>query len=50
MMVVALFHNVFFFGSSLTFMLVYIWGRRNPHVRMGFLSLFYFRFELYGVG
>eukprot|EP00041_Stephanoeca_diplocostata_P004662 m.48719 g.48719 ORF g.48719 m.48719 type:complete len:254 (-) comp15272_c0_seq1:937-1698(-) len=36
------FVNVYFLGSSLTFMLVYIWGRRNPAVGMNFLGLFVF--------
>ncbi len=31
-----------FLGSSLTFMMVYIWARRNPFVRMSFLGLFTF--------
>lgn len=34
--------KVYFLGSSLTFMLVYLWGRRNPAVAMNFLGLFYF--------
>jgi hypothetical protein len=32
-----------FLGSSLAFMMVYVWGRRNQHVRMSFLGLFQFR-------
>ncbi|KAJ3131396.1 hypothetical protein HK101_004724, partial [Irineochytrium annulatum] len=31
-----------FLSSPLTFMLVYIWSRRNPHIRMSFLGLFTF--------
>jgi Derlin-2/3 len=31
-----------FLGSSLTFMMVYVWGRRNEHVRLTFLNLFPF--------
>jgi Derlin-2/3 len=31
-----------FLGSALTFMMVYVWARRNPHVRMSFLGLFNF--------
>jgi len=31
-----------FLGSSLTFMMVYIWARRNPFIRMSFLGLFTF--------
>ena len=32
-----------FLGSSLAFMMVYVWARRNDDVRMSFLSLFTFR-------
>lgn len=42
MILVAPFVSVHFLGSSLTFMMVYIWGRRNEHVRMSFLGLFPF--------
>ncbi|KAM3574392.1 hypothetical protein VYU27_003685 [Nannochloropsis oceanica] len=31
-----------FLGSSLTFMMVYVWGRQNEHVRLTFLNLFPF--------
>ena len=31
-----------FLGSSLTFMFVYIWARRNPYARMNFLGVFNF--------
>eukprot|EP00457_Paulinella_chromatophora_P014921 gb/GEZN01015426.1/.p1 GENE.gb/GEZN01015426.1/~~gb/GEZN01015426.1/.p1 ORF type:complete len:209 (+),score=17.88 gb/GEZN01015426.1/:102-728(+) len=31
--------NARFLGSALTFMMVYIWGRRNPHGRIDFLGL-----------
>jgi len=34
--------NLHFLGSSLTFMMVYIWARRNPFARMNFLGLFTF--------
>jgi len=34
--------NIQFLGSSLTFMMVYVWGRRNAHVQMSFLGLFTF--------
>merc|ERR1712190_632955 len=36
------FVNVQFLGSSLTFMMVYVWGRRNQYVNMSFLGLFNF--------
>lgn len=36
------FLSVHFLGSSLGFMMVYIWGRRNENVRMSFLGLFPF--------
>ncbi|KAK7242736.1 derlin [Aureococcus anophagefferens] len=32
--------SVHFLGSSLAFMMVYVWGRRNDAVRMSFLGLF----------
>ncbi|KAJ3223928.1 Derlin-2 [Clydaea vesicula] len=31
-----------FLSSPLTFMLVYIWSRRNPYIKMNFLGLFTF--------
>ena len=34
--------SVHFLGSSLAFMMVYVWGRRNEGVRMSFLGLFPF--------
>mmetsp|Transcript_30034 Transcript_30034/g.39515 ORF Transcript_30034/g.39515 Transcript_30034/m.39515 type:complete len:251 (+) Transcript_30034:96-848(+) len=33
------FVKVHFLGNSLTFMMVYVWGRRNEHVRMNFLGM-----------
>jgi len=42
MIAVAPFVNVQFLGSSLTFMMVYVWGQHNPLVRMSFLGLFPF--------
>lgn len=33
---------ILFLGPSLSFMIVYVWSRRNPHVRMSFLALFTF--------
>jgi len=42
MTVMAPFLNVHFLGSSLTFMMVYVWGYLNEHVRMSFLGLFNF--------
>ena len=42
MTLIAPFINIQFFGSSLTFMMVYVWGRRNDSVRMSFLGLFQF--------
>jgi Derlin-2/3 len=38
MLVVAPFVGQHFLGVSLTFMMVYLWGRRNPHSRMNFLG------------
>lgn len=42
MTAVAPFVSIHFLGSSLTFMMVYVWGRRNEYVRMSFLGLFPF--------
>lgn len=42
MLLAAPFVSIHFLGSSLTFMMVYVWGRRNEHVRMSFLGLFPF--------
>ena len=39
---VATYTNVHFLGSALTFMMVYVWGRRNPDVKMSFLGFFTF--------
>ena len=42
MLSVAPFVSIHFLGHSLTFMMVYLWGRRNEYVRMSFLGLFPF--------
>jgi Derlin-2/3 len=34
--------NSHFLGSSLTFMMTYVWGRRNEDVKMSFLGFFTF--------
>jgi hypothetical protein len=34
--------NIHFLGSSLTFMMVYVWGRRNESVHMSLLGILYF--------
>lgn len=34
--------NIEFLGSSLTFMMVYVWGRRHQYVHMSFLGIFTF--------
>jgi Derlin-2/3 len=34
--------GVRFLGSSLTFMMVYLWGRRHPYVQLSFLGVFNF--------
>lgn len=39
MSVIAYFVNLLFFGQAFTIMLVYIWSRRNPSVRMNFFGL-----------
>lgn len=41
-LIVGPFVSVHFLGSSLTFMMVYVWGRRNEDVRMSFMGLFPF--------
>mmetsp|Transcript_40658 Transcript_40658/g.96552 ORF Transcript_40658/g.96552 Transcript_40658/m.96552 type:complete len:264 (-) Transcript_40658:623-1414(-) len=41
MLVIAPFSSVFFLGHSLTFMMVYVWSRRNDH-RMNFMGFFFF--------
>ncbi len=33
------FVQMHFFGSALTFMMVYVWAKRNPHERMAFLGV-----------
>jgi Derlin-2/3 len=40
--VVAVYTHVHFLGSALTFMMVYVWGRRNEDVKMSFLGFFQF--------
>mmetsp|Transcript_1523 Transcript_1523/g.3307 ORF Transcript_1523/g.3307 Transcript_1523/m.3307 type:complete len:239 (-) Transcript_1523:489-1205(-) len=42
MTAVAPFVSVHFLGSSLSFMMVYVWGRRNEDMRMSFLGVFTF--------
>lgn len=39
MLAIAPFLRLLFLGTSLTFMMVYIWSRRNPGVRLNFLGL-----------
>lgn len=39
---IAPFVNIQFLGSSLTFMMVYVWGRRHPYVSLSFLGIFNF--------
>ncbi|XP_052460043.1 derlin-2-like isoform X1 [Carassius gibelio] len=38
-----LFANLFFLGQAFTIMLVYIWSRRNPYIRMNFFGLLNFQ-------
>lgn len=42
MTVIAPFVSVHFLGSSLSFMMIYVWGRRNKHIRMSLFGLFPF--------
>ncbi|XP_022781511.1 derlin-2-like [Stylophora pistillata] len=43
MTVIALFVNLVFLGQAFTIMLVYIWSRRNPFIRMNFFGLLTFK-------
>ncbi|KAJ7395595.1 hypothetical protein BTVI_153195 [Pitangus sulphuratus] len=38
-----LFVNLVFLGQAFTIMLVYVWSRRNPYVRMNFFGLLIFQ-------
>ncbi|GAX83467.1 hypothetical protein CEUSTIGMA_g10892.t1 [Chlamydomonas eustigma] len=40
--IIAPFVHVQFLGSSLTFMMVYVWGRRHQYVNLSFLGIFNF--------
>jgi len=42
MTLVASYINVHFLGSALTFMMVYVWGRRNEDIKMSFLGVLSF--------
>jgi len=42
MIIAALFVNLLFLGQAFTLMLVYVWARRNPFVRMNFFGLLTF--------
>lgn len=42
MTLIASYTSIHFLGSALTFMMVYVWGRRNEHVKMSFLGFFSF--------
>lgn len=42
MTLVASYVGVHFLGSALTFMMTYVWGRRNEDVKMSFLGFFTF--------
>ena len=42
MTLVACYLNVHFLGSALTFMMTYVWGRRNEDVKMSFLGVLTF--------
>ncbi|TRZ02221.1 hypothetical protein DNTS_030444 [Danionella cerebrum] len=37
------FVNLFFLGQAFTIMLVYVWSRRNPYIRMNFFGLLNFQ-------
>jgi Derlin-2/3 len=43
MILMALFVNMVFLGQAFTIMLVYVWSRRNPYIRMNFFGLLTFQ-------
>lgn len=43
MILIAMFVNLLFLGQAFTIMLVYIWSRRNPYIRMNFFGLLNFQ-------
>lgn len=43
MIIIAFFVNLLFLGHAFTIMLVYVWSRRNPFVRMNFFGLLNFQ-------
>ncbi|XP_029468395.1 derlin-2 isoform X2 [Rhinatrema bivittatum] len=43
MTIFGLFVNLVFLGQAFTIMLVYVWSRRNPYVRMNFFGLLNFQ-------
>ncbi|CAG5121961.1 unnamed protein product [Candidula unifasciata] len=43
MIIMALFVNLVFLGSAFTIMLVYVWSRRNPYIRLNFFGLMNFQ-------
>lgn len=40
---IAYFANLIFLGHAFTLMLVYVWSRRNPMVRMNFFGILNFQ-------
>lgn len=43
MQIFAFFVNLLFLGQAFTIMLVYVWSRRNPFIRMNFFGLLNFQ-------
>uniref|UniRef100_A0A6M2DGW3 Derlin n=1 Tax=Xenopsylla cheopis TaxID=163159 RepID=A0A6M2DGW3_XENCH len=43
MIISAFFVNLLFLGQAFTIMLVYVWSRRNPYIRMNFFGLLNFQ-------
>jgi len=43
MIIISLFVNLVFLGSAFTIMLVYVWSRRNPYIRLNFFGLMNFQ-------
>lgn len=43
MIIIGFFVNMVFLGQAFTIMLVYVWSRRNPYIRMNFFGLMNFQ-------
>jgi len=43
MTIIGLYVNLVFLGQAFTIMLVYVWSRRNPYIRLSFFGMITFR-------